>query len=79
MSGALWAFDAGSGSGDKLRIALVEWRLLQKQEDVVLYPLLQVSHRKQDALGLGSGSVPLFAEAIGECLFLLRWLQFGEE
>ena len=74
MSGALWAFDAGSGSGDKLRIALVEWRLLQKQEDVVLYPLLQVPNGEQDALGLGSGSAPLLAETVGESLFLLRGL-----
>jgi hypothetical protein len=41
----------------------------------MLYPLLQVPNREQDALGLGSGSVPLLAEAIGECLFLLRGLQ----
>jgi hypothetical protein len=42
-------------------------------------PLLQVSYRKQNAFCLGSGSVPLFAKAIGECLFLLRWLQFCEQ
>ena len=45
----------------------------------MLYPLLQVPHREQDAFGLWPGSVPLLPEAIGECLFLLRWLQFGEE
>jgi hypothetical protein len=52
---------------------------LQEQEHVVLYPLLQVPYGEQDALGLGPGSVPLFAETIGECLFLLRWLQFVRE
>lgn len=44
----------------------------------MLYPLLQVTHREQDALGLGSGSVPLLAETIGKRLFLLLWLQLGE-
>ena len=76
MTRALGAIDAASGGGNKLRVALVERRLFQEQEHVVLYPLLQVPNREQDALGLGSSSVPLFAEATGECLFLLRWLQF---
>ena len=44
----------------------------------MLNPLLQVANRQQDAFGLGSGSVPFLAEAIGKCLFLLRRLQFGE-
>ena len=79
MSGSLWALDAASGGGDKLRVAFVERRLFQEQEDVMLYPLLQVPNREQDAFCLCSGSVPLLAEAIGKCLFLLRWLQFGEE
>jgi hypothetical protein len=39
---------------------------------------LQVSNREQDSLGFGSCSVPLFAKAIGECLFLLRGLQFQQ-
>jgi hypothetical protein len=78
VSGALRAIDAASGGGDKLRVAFVEWRLFQEQKDVMLYPLLQVPNREQDAFGLGSGSVPLLAEAIGECLFLLRGLQFGQ-
>jgi hypothetical protein len=73
MSGALRAIDAASGSGDKLGIAFVERRMFQEQEDVMLNPLLKVTNREQDALGLGS-SVPFFAEAIGECLFLLRGL-----
>jgi hypothetical protein len=75
---ALGALDAASGGGDKLRVAFVEWCLFQEQEDVMLNPLLQVPNREQDAFRLGSGSVPLFAEAISECLFLLRWLQFGK-
>lgn len=79
VSGALGAIDAASGGGDKLRVALVEWRFLQEQKHVVLYPLLQVPNREQDALGPGSGSVPLLTEAICECLLLLGWLQFGEE
>ena len=78
VSCALWALDAATDSGDKLRVAFVERRLLQEQKDVVFYPLLQVSNREKDALGLRSGSVPLLSEAIGECLFLLRRLQLGE-
>ena len=79
MSGAFGAIDTASGGGEKLRVAFVEWRLFQEQENVMLNPLLQVPYREQDALGLGSRSVPLLTEAIGERLFLLRWLQFGEE
>jgi hypothetical protein len=79
VTGALGALDATSGGGDKLRVAFVEQCLFQEQEDIMLYPLLQVSHREQYALGLRPGSVPLLAEAIGECLFLLCWLQFGEQ
>ena len=78
VSGALGALDAASCGGNKLRVALVEWRLFQEQEHVMLNPLLQVPNREQDALRFGPGSVPLLAEAIGECLFLLRRLQFGE-
>ena len=78
VSCALGAIDAASGGGNKLRVAFVEGRLFQEQENVMLNPLLQVPNRKQDAFGLGSGSVPFLAEAIGECLFLLRWLQFGK-
>ena len=37
----------------------------------MLNPLLQMPDREQDALGFGSAPVPLLAEAIGECLFLL--------
>jgi hypothetical protein len=62
-----------------LRVAFVERRLFQQQKDGMLNPVLQVPDPKQDALGLGSGSVPLFAEAVGEPLFLLRWLQFSEQ
>jgi len=40
VSGTLGALDAASGSGDKLRIAFVERRLLQEQENVMLDPLL---------------------------------------
>jgi hypothetical protein len=79
VSGTLGAIDATPGGGNKLRVPFVERSLFQEQENIVLNPLLQVPNRKQDALGLGSGSAPLLAEAIGECRFLLRWLQFGEE
>ena len=78
MTGTLGALDAASGIGDKLGIAFVERCLFQEQEDLMLNPLLQVPNREQDAFGFSSGSVPLFAEAIGERLFLLRRLQFGE-
>jgi hypothetical protein len=79
VSCALWALDAATGDGDKLRVPFVEWSLFQEQENVVLYPLLQMPNREQNPFGLGSGSIPLFAEAIGECLFLFCWLQFGEQ
>jgi hypothetical protein len=42
---------------------------------MLLNPLLQVPRGDQDAFGLGSGSVPLLAEAVGECLLLLCGLQ----
>jgi hypothetical protein len=35
--------------------------------------------RKQDALGLVSRTAPLLAEAVGESLFLLGGLEFGEK
>ena len=70
VSSALGALDATSGGGSKLRIPFVERRLFQEQEDIVLNPLVQVANRKQDALGLGSGSAPLLPETIGERLFL---------
>ena len=79
VSGTLGAIDAIPGGGNKLRVPLVERRLFQEQENILLNPLLQVPNRKQDALGLGSGSAPLLAETIGERLFLLRGLQFGEQ
>jgi hypothetical protein len=78
VSGALGAFDAASGDGDKLRVAFVERGLFQQQEHVMLNPLLQVPNREQEPLRFGPGAVPLLAEAIGECLFLLSGLQFGE-
>jgi hypothetical protein len=55
-----------SGGGNKLRVAFVKRRLFQEQENVVLNPLLKVPNREQNAFGLGSGSVPLLAEAISE-------------
>jgi hypothetical protein len=75
VSRPLGAINAASGGGDKLSIAFVEWRLFQEQENVLLYPLLKVSNREQNALGFGSGSAPFLAETIGECLFLLRGLK----
>jgi hypothetical protein len=78
VSGTLRAIDTASGGGNELGIPLVEWRLFQEQEDVMLDPLVKVANRKQDSLRLVSGSAPFFAQAIGECLFLLRWLQFGQ-
>ena len=71
MTGTLGALDAVSGIRDKLGVAFVEWCLFQEQEDVMLNPLLKAANREQDAFGLGSGSVPFLAEAIGQCLFLL--------
>jgi hypothetical protein len=79
VTGTLGAINATPCSGYKLRVPLVEGGQFQEQQNVVLYPLLQVPNGEQNALGLGSGSVPLFAEAIGECLLPLRRLQFGEQ
>jgi len=58
-----------------LNIALIERSLLQEQKYVLFYPLLKMPNGEQDALGLGSSTVPLFAEAIGECLVLLCGLK----
>ena len=74
VSRALGAIDAASGGGDKLRVTFVERCLLQEQKDVMLYPLLQVPNREQNALGLSSGSAPFLAKTVGESLFLLRGL-----
>ena len=54
ISRALRAFDAGSGGGNELSIPLIERCLFKKQEDVLLYPLVQVLDREQDALGLAA-------------------------
>jgi hypothetical protein len=54
----------------KMRVPFVERCLFQEQQNVMLDPLLQVPNREQDAFRFHSGSVPLLAEAIGECLFL---------
>ena len=78
VSGTLRALDAASGCGNELTVTLVEGRLFQEQKDIVLDPLLQMPNGEQNPLGLGSGSVPLLAEAIGECLYLLRWLKFSQ-
>jgi hypothetical protein len=78
VSGALGALDTASCGRNKLRVALVEWGLFQQQEHVMLNPLLQVPNREQEPLRFGPGAVPLLAEAIGECLFLLSRLQFGK-
>jgi hypothetical protein len=76
---ALRAFDASSGGGYELGIAFVERCLFEKQEDVLLYPLVQVFDRKQDTLGLATcPAVPLLAEAVRKGLLLLGWLQLRQ-
>ena len=45
----------------------------------MLNPLLQVPRGEQDAFGLGSGSVPHLAEAVGECLLLLCGCSFASK
>jgi hypothetical protein len=70
----LRAIDTASGGGNELSIALVEWCLLQEKQDVLFDPMLELANWKQDALRFVPGSAPLFAEAVGKCLFLLGWL-----
>jgi hypothetical protein len=65
LSGALGAFDAASGGGDKLRVTFVERCLFQEQKDVMFDPLLQVPDREQNAFGLGACTIPFLAETVG--------------
>ena len=44
----------------------------------MLYPLLEMAHGKQDAHGFAAAPTPILTEAVGECLFLLGWLQLRQ-
>ena len=62
-----------------MSIPLVEWGLFQEQEDVMLYPILEMANRKDDALGLPCGSAPILTETACECGFLLGWLELRQK
>jgi len=79
MPGALRAIHAASGGRDELGIALVERCLFEQQQDVVFYPVVQVSHGKQNAFGFSCRPTPILAEAVGEGLLLLCWLQLRQQ
>ncbi len=71
MAFALCAIDTASSGGNESSIMLVERRLLQEKQDVLFNPVLKLANWKQDAVRFVSGAPPLFAEAVGKCLFLI--------
>ena len=80
MACPLWAIDATSRDGHKMRVALVERGVFEEEQDVLLNPELQAPHGKQDALGLAvARCAPVFTEASRERLFLLVGWQLGQQ
>ena len=53
--------------------------ILQDEHDVLFNPLLKLANGKQDAFPLAPSAVPILVEASGQCLFLLGWLEFGQQ
>jgi hypothetical protein len=45
----------------------------------LLYPVLEMTDWKDDALSLPSGSAPLLTETVVECGFLLGWLELRQK
>ncbi len=79
MSCPLGAIEATPRRWHKLRIALIERREFEDEEDVRLYPEMQTTHGEQDALCFLSARTPIFFEASGECLFLLGGLELRQQ
>ena len=74
-----WAVHATPRRWDKLRVPLVEGRVFQDEKYIRLNPELEIANRQQNALGLSVAAAPVFFETGGECLLLLRGLQFREQ
>ena len=79
MPGAFGAVHAASGSGNQLRVPLVEGRIFQDEQDVLLNPELEIADREQDALCLLLPRTPILSETSGESLFLLIRLEFCQQ
>jgi len=75
----LRAISATPSDGYKLRIPLVERRILEDEQDVRRNPEMQTANGKQYAFGLLSTRAPILFEASGECLFLLGWLELRQQ
>ena len=71
VAGALGAVGATARRGDKLRVALVEWRVFQDEQYIRLNPELQIAHGQKNARRCCSPAVVCFLEASRESLFLL--------
>jgi hypothetical protein len=61
-----------------LSVPLVKRCLFQEQEDVMLYPILEMPDGKDDALGFPCGSSPILTKAACEGCFLLGWLELRQ-
>jgi hypothetical protein len=61
-----------------LSIPLVKRCLFQEQEDVMLYPILEMPNGKDDAFGLPCCPTPILTKAACECGFLLGWLELRQ-
>jgi hypothetical protein len=61
-----------------LGIPLVEGCLFQEQEDIMLYPILEMPDGKDDALGLPCCPTPILTKAACEGCFLLGWLELRQ-
>ena len=79
VPGPLGAVHATPRCGHKLRVPLVERRMFEDEQDVLLNPRLQIADGEQDALGLLPAVAPVLAEASSERLFLLVGLELRQQ
>ena len=71
VAGALGAVGATARRGNKLRVALVEWRIFQDEQYIRLNPELQIAHGQKNARRCCSPAVVCFLEASRKRLLLL--------
>jgi len=71
VAGTLGTLRATSSRRHELRIAFVEWRVFQNEQDVRVNPELQVADRQQDTGWLLAVAVVNLFETCRESLFLL--------
>jgi hypothetical protein len=67
VAGALGAVGASARRGDKLRVALVEGRIFQDEQNIRLNPELQIAHGQKNPRRILAAVVG-FLEASRECL-----------